>query len=137
MDYQHNSIKSSYVRSNGLTFLLFDGLKVVRVLLSSPIDDKMDSKGLDQLSERVNRSRLQTRVPMLGCPLQSGGESWAQDSIGGFLKEHNCLKAVDMIGGICDPVVALQLKNLEVWWDRFLKDARHERQFRIEPVGWC
>ena len=74
---------------------------------------------------------------MSGRSLQSGGEGLAQDSIKGFLKEHDCSEAVDTIGEICDPIVALQLRNLKVWWDRFLEDACHKRWFRIEPVGWC
>ena len=85
------------------------------MLLLSSFGDKVGSKGLAQLSERVNRSRLQTGVPISGHPLQSGGKDSAQDSIRGFLKEHDYSKAVDMIGGVCGSIIAPQLRNLEVW----------------------
>ena len=107
------------------------------MLLLSLIGDEIDSKGLDQLPKRVNRSQLQTEISMSGCLLQNGGKGSAQDNIGDFLKEHDFSKAIDMIDEVCGPIIALQLRNLKVWWDRFLKDAHHKRWFKIEPIGWC
>ena len=102
------------MKSNGLILLLFDGLEVVRVLLLSLAGDEMDSKSLAQLLERVNKNQFQTGMPMSGHPLQSGRKSLAQDSIKGFLKEHDCSKAIDMISRVRSPIVALQLRNLKV-----------------------
>ena len=90
-----------------------------------------------QLSKRVNRNRLQTEIPISDHFLQSGEKGSTQDSVGGFLKEHDYLKAIDIISGIRGPIVALQLRNFEVWYDRFLKNTRHKRRFGIESVGWC
>ena len=109
MDFQDCHIEAADKAADRLSFPLADGVEVVIPLLLLSAIDEMHSQGPAQLFKGVNRSRFQTRVPLLCCPFEGCGECPIEDGIRCFLEEQCYLEGLHMIDGVSNPIVSSEL----------------------------
>lgn len=62
----------------------------------------------------MNQPRLQARILVSSRSLESRQEDFAKDGISGSVKEHHCLEALQVVDRIDHPIIALQLRSLEM-----------------------
>lgn len=99
--------------------------------------NEMGDEGLAQLSKRINRARLQTRIPVPSHSFKSREKGSTEDSINFLVKQYESLEILEMIQWIPRPIISLEMGDLEVCRHGLLHYSGDKRWADIDAEPVC